>query len=345
MNSTSHPLTPEEIVVLSREIQAMIAAGVPLDRGLQLASTGFPSRLESVSVSIAERLRQGQSLDQALRSEESVPAVYRAILAAGVRCGRSEEVLEEISELASHLLHIRQSLYLGFIYPAIVCVFGLLMLSVVVRSFVPGAISLYESLRIPVPDLLTRLAEFPAVPAAIGLMTATLIVGVLCFRSGGREVLVSGIQWIPGAGRLLTDVRLARMTSVLGLLVKNEVPLPEALRLTADTTTSFRWREQLCRLAESVETGEPLSAALAREKGVPAFLRWLISAGAEQSTLGNALRQASEHYRERAYARGELLKRVVPAAAMVLIGGGVTMLYALTVFGPMAMLWKTLGTP
>ena len=68
---TRRKLSGDEVVALSREIQAMIAAGVPLDFGLKQAGKGMAAELGETSQRIGNRLESGQSLDDALRAEPS----------------------------------------------------------------------------------------------------------------------------------------------------------------------------------------------------------------------------------------------------------------------------------
>ncbi|MCA8998447.1 MAG: type II secretion system F family protein [Planctomycetaceae bacterium] len=341
---TRRKLSGDEVVALSREIQAMIAAGVPLDFGLKQAGKGMAAELGETSQRIGNRLESGQSLDDALRAEPSLPPIYRAILVAGIRCGRSDDVLNEISTMTMHLTRLRQTLLQGLIYPGTVCLIGLLMLALIVRSFVPIVLDFYGSLRLPAPGYLQFLDGFPAFSIAIGLGILMAVVFVGLVSLGGRETIVAGLDWIPGAGRMIRDIRIARMSHILGLLVKYGVPLPEALRLTAETLASKQAHDQLTRVAETVETGESLETALQKEGRVPQFLEWLISIGSRNSLLSESLLQASDIYRERALSRGDFLKRVVPITAMVVVGGTITMLYAASVFVPMTALWAAIGS-
>ena len=55
------------------------------------------------------------------------------------------------------------------------------------------------------------------------------------------------------------------------------------------------------------------------------------------------MRHAGAIYRRRAISMGNWFKLVFPIVAAVVIGGGVTALYAASLFGPLASFWKDLG--
>lgn len=320
----------------------MMGAGVPLDLGLETASAGFSSRLEELSQRVAERVRAGTPLADALEHETAIPPVHRAILVAGMRCGRSQDALEDLCQLTSALLDLRQSLYRGLLYPAILlCAAGLLF-ALVTNTYIPQMISLYRFLDSTVPPWLEFLNRFGVAALLIALLGTLGVMVIMFLGQGRKDRVIRGVSWIP---RLTSDIQISRTSHLLSLLVGYGVPLPEALRLTAATAGARGLYEQLTELARAVERGEPLDHAVERQGTLPAFLRWLIVTGTQNSNLSTALREAAEYYRGRAQARANLVRVVVPALAMLFVGGSVTLLYAYSVFGPLKELWKILAAP
>jgi type II secretory pathway component PulF len=202
---------------------------------------------------------------------------------------------------------------------------------------------LYKSEKLPVPRWLAWQEELPWLPVwgAVGLGLALLAMIVWPF--GPRQTLGAGLRWLPGGGRLLDELQAARAAQLLALLLRYSVPWPEALRLTGAALAQPRWRRPLEELAEAASRGELPQQGRRRLRGVPPFLAWLLASGAGQSDLVPALSHAAEYYRERALARGAWMQQVLPAATVVLVGGAITLLYGLAVFGPMTELWEQLA--
>jgi type II secretory pathway component PulF len=125
--------------------------------------------------------------------------------------------------------------------------------------------------------------------------------------------------------------------------VRFDVPLPEALRLSAGSTGDRRLVTAAESTARQIEAGASLQTALSQTSSIPGFLRWLMIAGDRQSRLAPTLDQAATVYRQRAMLRSEWIQRLFPVAVVLILGGGATMFYALTVFMPMSMLWQRLG--
>ena len=332
-------LSPDEIVLLSEEIQAIMAAGVPLEFGLSSSSEGMSQRLGTVARNLAARMEQGASLADAMAAERRIPESCRAILVAGIRCGHTEEVLEDVSEMSGLFTNLQQNLRQGMIYPSIVVVLSLSLFGFVVLSLSDRFASLYESLHAPLPGWMSWAANISS-----GVLTLILI-GAAIVLLGALASLASfrGLSIFPGSRQLRTEMRLSLITHLLGTLLKYEVPLPEAVRLVANATAQPRWRRRLDRMATSLEQGEPLNERRLAATGFPSYLQWLIVQGGRDANLALALRQAADHYLERSRIRAEILCRVVPIATVLLVGGGLTCLYALSVFGPIVHLWNRLG--
>jgi general secretion pathway protein F len=342
---SSQKLSSEDVILLSQELQAILAAGVPLEIGLRDLAESANGPLEAAAREIADRLKRGEPLAVAIQAEARLPSSYRMVLVAGIRCGRSQAVLEDVIRLARGLSALQLELHRGLIYPACVVILAVVLSGFIATSYLPRLIELYRSLYVTVPDSLLVLERVE--PASLWI---AVVVGVAMLA--GAQLLVTrrwglglSVRWLPGGARVLADLEISRVSRLLSLLLSYEVPLPEALRLVSSTLPTSHRQQQLNALAESVDRGLALDHQSASIGSIPGFLRWLIVTGARESQLPLTLNQAAEFYEERAWARGEILRRIVPSLLLLLVGGSATLLYALSVFGPMIQLWYRLGEP
>ena len=95
-------MNADELVALNEQIASMARAGLPLDQGLaSLAKEMGRGRLRHVTDAIAEDLRQGKSLPEALESRrDQLPPYYSALATAGIRTSRLPDVLCTLTEYA-----------------------------------------------------------------------------------------------------------------------------------------------------------------------------------------------------------------------------------------------------
>lgn len=333
-------LTPAELAQLSRELRAMSQAGVPLPLGLRSVAGSWSPALEAAGERIAGRLEQGASLADVLGGEPGVPAVYRGVLAAGLRCGREEEMLMEFSDVVLSLDNLRSSLRRSLIYPTLIVAAALGLLCVLSQWTYPQFAEIYQDMNAAVPGWLAWVGwEFLPIVALAGAAGVVLAWAVFTRRHGR----LAGLSWAPGARRMVRDLRIAHVARLLGLLIRNRVPLDEALTLTSATVESPVWEMQLLDIAQQVRQGIQFQQAARSARQLPTFLSWLIATGEQAGDLREALQQAADYYSERALVRGEILRQLVPALTLLIVGGGATFAYAMLIFGPLASLWSKLA--
>jgi type IV pilus assembly protein PilC len=133
--------------------------------------------------------------------------------------------------------------------------------------------------------------------------------------------------------RMLRNYQVATFADLLAMLIEHSVPLPEAVVLAADSTGGHRLKEASRQIADAIQRGESLGPQTAGMSRFPPLLVWLMSRGQAQDAMFPALRQAAEMYHQRAGYQAEAARVFVPVILTMVIGGSVTLLYALLVLG------------
>lgn len=343
--------TIEQLVALNDEIAALVRAGVPLELGLREVGQDSAGRLQEISQALSARMSNGASLPEALRAEEArLPVAYRTVVEAGLRAGRLPAALESLSNYARELVELRRKITLALLYPLIVVALAYFLFVVFIVDLVERLRETYELFRIPIHWPLAIVVSV-AETAANWWWAPPLCLAVAVLwwmTTGGAHILsFSGparpLAWIPGVGPISRRFQFANFADLLALLVEHDVPLAEGLRLSADATGDATLRHAARQLAGSVERGNFTSASGIHRFGFPPFLFWVLTHGQRTGGLTRLLRHAGTIYRRRAASLATWFKVIFPIVTALVIGGGVTALYALTLFGPLARFWTDLG--
>ncbi len=118
---------------------------------------------------------------------------------------------------------------------------------------------------------------------------------------------------LPWIGPLLKWVRAATFLEVLALLVENQLPLPEALRLAAEASGDPATLRAARRLVAATELGQVRPSA--SDAAFPPLMNWLLLAAGRDGALLPALRHAAAAYQRRAQHQSDLLRAMLPVAA------------------------------
>jgi type II secretory pathway component PulF len=351
--STRGSVSLEQLIALSDEMSALVRSGVPLDRGLLLAGRELRGRAGAVASRLGERLERGESLDEALVADgRAVPALYRAVIEAGLRSGRLSTALEGLAAYARNLAETRRAIGLAFLYPLMIVLLAYGLFIGFVLFIAPRLSSAFVTFNLAQLGSLAAFEWFgthlvywvPVLPIILVILTAAWL------RSGHATTLRPGrlsglLRLIPGLRSMLGLAQTADFAELLSLLIENGVPLDQGIDLAAEAAGAPALRKAAVDIAEGVRRGEEMSTLVARQRGLPPMLAWVLATTAARGPLASALRHAGATYRRRAKQRAEALLTLLPTILLCVVGFTAAAIYTASVFQPVIMLWYDLATP
>jgi len=354
--ASTKPMGLDDLVALNDEMAALVRAGVPLEQGLTQLARDLPGRMGAVAKQLGDRLAAGESLEQVLGSEGSgFPPVWRAVVTAGVRSGHLAAALEGLSKTGRRMAEMRRAVGMALIYPLVVAAiaYGLFLLTLTqLAPMVSFAVEDATRTTDPLLAKMTWLGEtapswavWPPLIVLVVLIVAWYRSGRVAWeRSGGRASGIGGPGWRwPSLGSLVRDGRFATFAELLSLMVRQQIPLDEALTLAADASGDRRLRADAQQLAEQLRAGGSPTGRSARPSTIPPLVGWLLSAHGPLPTLSQTLTLTAEIYRQRAQRTVTWAVLYLPIVFSVILGGGATLIQALAVFLPLSRLWYQLG--
>jgi len=352
----TRPMGLDELTALNDEMAALVRAGVPLEQGLTELAGDLPGRMGSMARQLGDRLAAGENLEQVLGSEGSVfPPVWRAVVAAGVRSGHLAAALEGLSKTSRRIGEMRRAVGMALIYPLIVAAIAYGLFVVTVTKLAPLVLGVIEDMTRASDPLLTKMtwlgetapswAVWPPLIVVVVLVLAWYRSGRVAWeRSGGRARGIGGAGWRwPTLGSLVRDGRFATFAELLSLLVRQQIPLDEALTLAADASGDRGLKADAQQLAEHLRAGGSPAGRAAGFSSIPPLVGWLLSARGPLPTLSQTLTLTAEIYRQRAQRTVTWAVLYLPIVCSVILGGGATLIQALAVFLPLSRLWYQLG--
>ena len=118
---------------------------------------------------------------------------------------------------------------------------------------------------------------------------------------------------------------MAEFSRLMALLFDQQVPLPEALRLTAAGLSDRDLAKACRRAADRVEAGSTFSESLAGLRAFPAAVLPLVQWGQYAPQPAEAMRALTEMCEDRARTHADLLETFVSPLLFLLIVGFVGM--------------------
>src|SRR6185295_8994612 len=145
--------------------------------------------------------------------------LYRGLVSVGAETGRLGEVLERLADYLEARQALKQKFTLALIYPALVTIIALGVITVLLAYVVPQVVSVYQQSRQTLPWLTQALIALSAFFRATGwLWLGVLAVAAIAFAVALRRAAFRA-RWhafllrLPVIGRLFRSLDTARFAS------------------------------------------------------------------------------------------------------------------------------------
>src|SRR5689334_6551314 len=145
-------INPQDFIVFNQQFVALIKAGLPILRSLDLIKAQVKNPvLKRYVEDIRDRVHSGALLSEALRAQGVFPVVYTASIYAGERSGNLVDVINRFIQYEKTILTVRKRFLSSLIYPAFLIVLSIVMVLVIMTYVVPRFAELYAGLNTELP--------------------------------------------------------------------------------------------------------------------------------------------------------------------------------------------------
>jgi len=294
-----------EFLTFNQQFVTLIRAGLPIVKSLDLLAgqLAHPS-LRTVIQEVRESVKGGSLLSEAFRAQHIFPEIYTTSLMAGEKSGNLEEVLERYIQYQRTALTVKKKLLASLVYPALLVIMVLVMVTFLVTYVIPNFAELYRSMSQDLPPLTQALIvftdAFKKYQIALMFLIVGAIAGLLIWRSTerGREGLDRLKMKLPLAGIVWIKHQVAQFSRILATLLSGGIPVVQALETAAQSVTSPLLRRSLDAAKGQVREGRSLSQGLSESRFFPAMAIEMIEVGESSGALPQMLASVADFYEE-----------------------------------------------
>ncbi len=334
-------LSSAELSLLTRQLATLLESGLTMEQSLNaLIEEAAEPLTREVLAGVKTELTAGSSLAGALGVyDRSFPDFYRALVHGGEESGALPTVLQHLADYLDARQSLRQKTSLALIYPILVSVVAIMIVSGLLIYVVPQVVQVFQQSRQSLPWLtraLIGLSDFLRVtwPYLVVIIIATTLAARMALRRDNLRrrwhVLLLGMPWL---GSLIRGMNTSRFASTLAILVGGGVPLLSALNSGARVMTNVVLSAAIERVIERVREGASLARALGETKVFPPLLMHLVASGEASGKLEQMLDRAAQ-LENQALERRLAVFLTVLEPAMILVMGGIVLLIVLAILLP-----------
>jgi type IV pilus assembly protein PilC len=319
----------KDIAVFTRQLSAMISAGVPLLQAFDIVSRGSPNaRMARLLGDIRADVEAGNSLSAAFRKHpRHFDKLYCNLVEAGENGGILELLLDRLATYQQKILSIKGKVRSALMYPVAVLVVALVVLAVIMVYVIPSFKDVFKSFG----------ADLPAPTLAVIAMSDFFVAQgplLLLLAGGGGFALLQGwrrserlqdgadrlLLRLPVFGELVRKSVVARWSRTLATMTAAGVPLVEALGSVGGAAGNAVYAAATEAIQREVSTGTSLTSAMRGTAVFPPLVLQMTAIGEESGSLEHMLGKAAEIIEEEVDDMVKGLSSLIEPMIIVFLG-------------------------
>lgn len=327
-------LKPNELVVVTRQLAALIDASTPLEEALNaVANQNEKAAGRSRLLAVRERVMEGWRFADALGEHpRSFPPLYRAVIAAGETSGDLAGVLERLATMLEKNRAIKNKAIASLIYPAVLATVAGGVVTALMVFVVPKIIDQFSAFDADLPMITQIVVGLSNAVVDYGLyaLLAAIAAGAAFWRAMKEEPVKlafdRAVLNVPIVGNLARAVEGARFSRTLATLFSGGAPLLESLIGAQRTIANSFIRKRLDVTVTMVGEGATLASSLRRAGVLPPMLVHMVAAGERAGALPVLLDKAALQMEEEFDTASTVVLRLLEPLIIVAMGGAVVMI-------------------
>jgi type IV pilus assembly protein PilC len=341
----------EERITFTKNLSAMLAAGLSLSRALNVIERQSANKfLKKVVLDLEEKVKAGTSFHEALEAHANIfPKLFTAMTKAGEEGGTLSDTLKTVARQMERSETLTKKVKGAMIYPSII-LFAILIIGILMLVFVvPTLAATFGSLGAQLPlstKIIMGMSTFMThnfIVVIAGLIVV-VVGGMLFFRTPRGSALVLFVAMhLPVIGELVKETFSARAARTLASLLSSGVEMLTALAITKDVVGENAFGKVVGEAEERVRKGDALSAAFTEHpKLYPIFFADMISVGEETGKVADMLAQVADYYETDVEDRTKDLSTIIEPLLMLFIGAFVGV-FAVSMIAPIYSLSSSIN--
>ncbi|MHC4850763.1 MAG: type II secretion system F family protein [Planctomycetota bacterium] len=296
----------EQVAAVTRQMASLLGAGIPLAEAMRMVIEQAPDKkMEATFREIREKVTQGMSFGDAVAL---YPAYFTDLYANMVRAGENAGALDQVMLRLSNFLQaqarLKNKVAAAMIYPTIMIVIGIVVVSILMVFVVPKITQLLRSKGEELPlatKILIGVSEFAQnywLLVMLGLLLLTIAFQLFVNSTRGGLIWDKFKLGIPVFGDLLRKQSMARFATTFSTLLKSGVPALQAINVTKSVLDNRVLTNALTDVHDRILEGADISTPMKLSGQFPPMVAYMVGVGEQAGNLEEMLERVADSYEE-----------------------------------------------
>lgn len=333
----------KELPAFSRQLSAMLLAGMPLIQALDaLEDQTSDKNFKVIVLGLKNHLQAGASFSEALGHYPTIfDTLYVNMIKAGESGGQLGETADRLASFLEDAAKLSRKVKSAMSYPVIVLCIALGIALAMILFIVPVFAGMFADFGAKLPGPTQFLIDVSDGLKKYGIfLLAFAVVGFIVFKKW-KKTAVGAYQMsafalkVPVIGELNRKVATSRFARTFAQLLKSGVPILQAMEIVSGATGNKVFERVILDARIIIEQGEPLSKALVASPCFPKLLVHMMAAGEKTGKIDEMMQSIADFYDDEVETMLSGLTSLIEPLLMIFLGvviGGIVISMFLPIF-------------
>lgn len=302
-NKGKGKISAADLSLFTRQLATLLAAGIPVEESLRgVSEQTEKDKVRELIIGVRAKVLEGYGLAQAMSQyPQAFPELYRSTVGAGEQTGHLDVVLEKLADYTENQQQTRQKVQQALIYPVIMIIVSLGIISFLLSFVVPKIIEVFTSSGQTLPGMTEILINLSNFVKSYGLYTLLgIILAISVFKKSLNNIKIK-TAWhrlllkLPIISYLVKTINVARYIHTFGILFAAGVSVLETMRVSASLVTNLVMRHAFDTATIKVREGSGINEALKETGYISPMAIHLIASGEKSGQLSAMMERAASH--------------------------------------------------
>ncbi len=323
------PMSVKDLIFWLTQVSTYLKAGVTLNDTIKLMTkqANKDKQKKELYEAISYELTIGESFSVALESQGKVfPPLLINMVKSAEATGELIKTLEDMEEYYTEIDKTRKEMLSAIIYPTILLVFSLCVLTFIMVYVIPEFIKVYDQAGITVSGFTLGIINLSnAITRNLGTITLVLIAIILVLlflyknvRSFRKLIQTFGMH-IPFFGKIIIYHELTLFTKTFASLLRNSVYITSSMEILTNITNNEVYKDIMIETMSNIARGEKISLSFYNKWCIPDVAYYMIVTGEATGELALMMEKVANYYNSQHKARVTNLKSFLEPIMIVIL--------------------------
>lgn len=319
----------QDQIIFAKRLAILVKAGIPILSSLRMLEDQASSRAGRVILRhLREQMEEGKSLAAGMRCYKNIFGEFAVnIVQVGEISGTLTQNLNYLADELKKKQELKRSIAGALIYPAFIIAATVGIVIMLTVFLFPKILPIFESFNAQLPwstralIVVSNFMQEYWLFLLAAIFIVPIIFGLLMRIRQFKHFWDRGLIRWPLLGALFRSYYIANSSRTMGLLLKSEVGILEALRIVGDTCGNEAYRQSYRGVAGGVARGEDISTAMKKDKLLfPALVFQMVQVGEMTGSLNSSLMYLSEMFEDEMSSSTRNLTASIEPVLMIVMG-------------------------